>query len=226
MNAIPELTSRPRVAVLGAGRMGGALGALAAKSGHPVVFGSRSGAAGAEAARAAGHGARAGSYGEAARDADLVILATRWEQALPALFAAGSLQGRVVLDATNPSAPDGFTLLIGHTTSGAEEIARAFPAARVVKAFNHVYAEVIDARPTFGGAPATVFYCGDHAPANEIAARFIRATGFDGVFAGPLRMARTLEPAAKLIVELVEGQGWAPNAVTVGFLRADASVSR
>ena len=204
---------------MGCGRMGRALGARAARAGHAVVFGSRLRGTAGEAARAAGSGAGAGSYDEAVAHGSLVLLATRWQQTFKALAHLRGWEGRTLLDATNPSTPDGRELVLGHATSGAEEIARAVPEARVVKAFNHVYAQLLDEDVRFGALSPTVFYCGDHAAANALAGRFIRSLGFDAAFAGPLRVARYLEPAAQLMVALVEGQGLPATSVALALLR-------
>lgn len=207
------------VGVLGCGRMGRALGGRAARAGHAVVFGSRDRGWAERAAREAGFGAAGGSYSDAVGHACIVLLSTRWQQTFRALARAGSLQGRTLIDATNPSTPDGLTLLLGHETSGAEEVARALPEARVVKAFNHIYAETLEADTRFGGVAATAFYCGNDAASNALAGRFIESLGFDAVFAGPLSVARYLEPAAQLMVALVAGQGHPAEGVALGLLR-------
>jgi predicted dinucleotide-binding enzyme len=204
---------------MGCGRMGRALGARAARAGHAVLFGSRLPEVGWEAARAAGSGAGGGSYAEAVAHGEIVLLATRWQQTFKALAVLRGWEGRTLLDATNPSTPDGLELVLGHATSGAEEIARAVPEARVVKAFNHVYAELLEEDIRFGGLPPTVFYCGDHAAASAVAGRFIRSLGFDAAFAGPLSVARYLEPAAQLMVAPVEGQGLPPASAALALLR-------
>ncbi len=220
MKLSQDYVASVRVGVVGCGRMGRALGLASARAGHEVVFGSRRPEAAARAARDAGRGALPGTRSEAVAHARLVLLATRWQETFHALAGAGSFAGRVVLDATNPSTPDGLELVLGHVTSGAEEIARAVPRARVVKAFNHVYAEVVEAGRRFGGLPATVFYCGDDPEAVGLVAAFIESLGFDAEFAGPLRSARWLEPLAQLAVELVEGRGRAPGSAAFGLLRA------
>lgn len=210
------------VGVLGCGRMGRALGGRAARAGHAVVFGSRDRAWADGAAREAGFGAAGGSYSDAVGHAGIVLLSTRWQQTFRSLAEAGPFQGRTLIDATNPSTPDGLTLLLGHETSGAEEIARAVPEARVVKAFNSIYAEILAADTRFGSVAATAFYCGDDTASNALAARFIHSLGFEAVFAGPLSVARYLEPAAQLMVALVEGQGLPAEGVALGLLRRPA----
>ncbi|HEY7111977.1 MAG TPA: NAD(P)-binding domain-containing protein [Thermoanaerobaculia bacterium] len=210
-----------RIGIVGCGRMGRALGRRAAASGHEVLFGSRSPAAASEAARVAGPAAAGGTYAEAFAHGDLAILGLRWPHALRALSGAALPEGRILLDATNPSTPDGLSLVLGPDTSGAEQIARAEPRARVVKAFNHVYAEVVEAPTGFAGGRPAVFYCGDDAAAVDAAGRFIESLGFDAVFSGPLSVARYLEPLAQLAVALVEGRGNAPASLAIGLLRPE-----
>jgi predicted dinucleotide-binding enzyme len=200
--------------------MGRALGRRAASCGHEVLFGSRRPSFALDAARGSRPAAAAGTYAEALAHGDLAVLALRWPHALRAVAAAGSGAGRILLDATNPATPDGLALVLGHDTSGAEEIARAVPRARVVKAFNHVYAEVVEDPGGFGGGRPAVFYSGDDLAANDRAGRFIESLGFEAVFAGPLSLARYLEPLAQLAVALVEGQGHPAAGVALGLLRA------
>ncbi len=77
--------------------------------------------------------------------------------------------------------------------------------AKVVKAFNHVYAPIIHSSPQFGSQNATVFYCGDHADAKATVARLVTEIGFDPVDAGPLKNARYIEPLAELCIQLAYG---------------------
>ena len=202
--------------------MGRALGRRAAVAGHEVLFGSRRPTLARDAAQEAGAFAGAGTYAEAFAHGDLALLALRWPHAVRAVAAAGPGTGRILLDATNPSTPDGLALVLGHHTSGAEEIARSAPSARVVKAFNHVYAEVVEDPGAFGDGRPAVFFAGDDAAADAVAGRFIESLGFEPVFAGPLSVARYLEPLAQLAVALVEGQGHPPAGVAFGLMRAAA----
>ncbi len=112
-----------RIAVLGAGNVGGTLGKRWARAGHEVAFGARDPGEAKLAAlvRESGPGARAASVPEAARQAEVVVLTVPWESAREALAAAGDLRGRVLIDATNPVplTPEGLRqgLVIGHTNS-------------------------------------------------------------------------------------------------------------
>jgi predicted dinucleotide-binding enzyme len=156
---------------------------------------------------------------------DLAMIALRWPHALRAVAGAEAAPGRILLDATNPATADGLSLVLGYDTSGAEEIARVAPSARVVKAFNHVYAEVVEDPSAFNGGRPAVFYAGDDVEAAEVAGRFIESLGFEAVLSGPLIVARYLEPLAQLAVALVEVQGCPPAAVAFGLRRADAAAS-
>ena len=101
-------------------------------------------------------------------------------------------------------------LVLGHSSSGAAELAKMIPKARVVSAFNTVPSEVLfgvyEARRKAGGS--SLVYCGDDSSSKGIAAKLIRDVGFDPVDAGPLRIARYTEPFALLVGQLAyEGKG-------------------
>jgi predicted dinucleotide-binding enzyme len=90
-------------------------------------------------------------------------------------------------------------LSVGFTTSAAEEIQKAVPTAKVVKAFNTVFAQVLAERPAGAGAATVqVFYAGDDDGAKRTVRSLIESMGFDPVDAGPLRNARLLEPLGML----------------------------
>jgi predicted dinucleotide-binding enzyme len=98
-------------------------------------------------------------------------------------------------------------LSIGHDTSAAEEIQRAFPAARVVKAFNTVFAQVLGDGPTLAGVTVPLYFAGDDAAAKETVRSLIQSLGFAAVDAGGLRNARYLEPVAGLNIYFGYGAG-------------------
>jgi predicted dinucleotide-binding enzyme len=168
-------------------------------------------------ARTGAHGggrreARVGQLHEGALvGSDLVALALTWPDVGPLLSGIGVWSGRILLDCTNPEPPSGRGLLLGHSTSGAEQIAKGAAGARVVKALNHLYAEALDALRRDGAAPRPVaFYCGDEDASKEVVASLLDGVGLRPVDAGPLASARYLEPLAALMVELVRGRGRAP----------------
>ncbi len=203
------MSDTPReISILGAGPMALAVAAAASRAGQRVFLGSTRPSAACEAASRAGSPARVGTRQEALAASDFVVLALRWQGALDAVReSAALLGGKVAVDLTNPATPDGRTLLLGHSTSGAEEIARLIPGASVIKALNHVYAEVLEAGPAFSSGAPAAFYCGDEDASKLRVAAWLASLGFEPVDAGPLSSARLLEPLAQLAVELVEDQG-------------------
>ncbi len=200
-----------RVGILGSGLMGGKLGTLFARAGHEVVFSyARSQKKLETLARDAGRNARAGTPAEAARKADALLLAVHWSRIADVLKQAGDLSGKVIVSCSLPMNAYNTGLVIAHTSSGAEELAKMIPQARVVCAFNTVPSEVL-----FGVYEAkskarrpSLVYCGDDKGANAIAAELIRDVGFDPVDAGSLQVARYTEPFALLVGQLAyEGKG-------------------
>ena len=195
-----------RIGILGSGLMGGKLGTILARAGHQVVFSyARSREKLERLARDAGGNARAGTPSEAVRDADAVVLAVNWWHLDDVLAQAGDLSGRVVVTCSLPMGEDPHGLVIAHRSSGAEELARMLPGAAVVSALGSVPSEVLyavfEARDVDAPRPSLV-YCGDDERAKEVAAQLIRDVGFDPVDAGPLRIARYVEPFTLLVAQL------------------------
>jgi predicted dinucleotide-binding enzyme len=195
-----------RIGILGSGLMGAKLGTIFARAGHEVVFSfSRSAKKLERLARDAGANARAGTPADAVRDADAVLLAVNWWNLDDVLAQAGDLSGKVVVTCSLPMDEDPHDLVIAHTSSGAEELARMLPGAVVVSAFGTVPSEVLFAvyEARGGDAPRpSLVYCGDDERAKEVAARLIRDVGFEPVDAGPLRIARFAEPFTLLVAQL------------------------
>lgn len=200
-----------RVGILGSGLMGGKLGTIWARAGHEVVFSyARSTTKLKKLAREAGGKARAGTPQDAAQDADALLLAVHWLRMDDVLKQAGDVSDKVIITCSLPMNADDTGLVIAHTSSGAEELAKKVPKAHVVSAFGTVPSEVL-----FGVFEArrkaqrpSLVYCGDDKKANAVAAGLIRDVGFDPVDAGPLRIARYTEPFTLLIARLAyEGKG-------------------
>jgi len=194
-----------RVGILGSGLMGGKLGTLFARSGHEVVFSyARSMEKLNKLAKDAKGNARAGTPREAAQDADALLLAVHWLRMDDVLHHAGDLSGKVILTCSLPMDAGNTGLVIGRTTSGAEEFAKKVPKAKIVCAFNTVPSEVffgVYAARRKADRPSLV-YCGDDARSKDVAAVLIRDVGFEPVDAGPLRIARYTEPFALLMGQL------------------------
>ena len=177
-----------RIAVLGSGRMGAALGRLLAGVGHEVTFSySRDPRKLAALARASGPRARAASPAMAVRGADVVLLAVHWRQVSRVLKLAGPLRGKTLIDVTNPMTPSDDALAVGLRSSGGEVVATRAPGAHVVKAFNTVPAELLRAGPRVLPEQPAVCYCGDNQRAKRLVSRLIRQIG---VRTGGLRRAR------------------------------------
>jgi predicted dinucleotide-binding enzyme len=193
-----------QVGVIGSGKVGQALGSWIAAVGLAVVFTSRDSKHAEQAARTSGNGATAASLVATVRNSRILLLTLPFRDAGNVLDGVrGDLGGKIIVDVTNPVTDDRQDLEIGHTTSGAEEIARQFPSARVVKAFNATFAEIYQARRTkIAGKTITVFFAGDDASAKEQVKQLIERLGFDAVDAGPLASARCLEPMSLLNIRL------------------------
>jgi len=207
------------IVIVGSGNMGTALASRLVKGGHQVSIVSKDSTH--ASALATKVGAQSAAAGSAARDADIVIVATPYAEAVPALRTLGDLRGKTVVDITNPLTADYTGLTIGHTTSAAEEIAKAVPGAEVVKAFNTVFAQVLQEGPEFGrGNTVPVFYAGDSARAKQAVDTLAKSIGFAPVDAGPLRNARYLEPLAGLNIYFGYGAGKGTGIAPTWIARA------
>ncbi|MCB9525242.1 MAG: NAD(P)-binding domain-containing protein [Myxococcales bacterium] len=188
-----------KIAIIGAGKVGTTLGERLQAAGHAVTYGVRDPASpAAQALRAAGAGAA--SVADAVAASDGAILATPWGAAQAALAAAGDFAGKLLIDATNPIGP-GLTLTHGHTDSGAEQVQRWAPTAKVVKAFNSTGRENM-AQPDLAGGRAVMVLCGDDPAAVAQARGLAEAVGFEAVSLGALADARLLEPLALVWIKL------------------------
>ncbi len=191
-----------RIAVLGTGTVGQTLGGKLVELGHDVKMGSRT--PGNEKAVAwtqqAGDGASEGSFDEAAAFAEVVVNATAGAASLTALEQAGAdnMRGKVLLDVANPldfSRGMPPTLSVCNTDSLGEQIQRAFPDARVVKALNTVNADVM-VDPAIVPGSHTLFMCGDDDEAKAQVAELLQAFGWpeqDIMDLGGIANARGME---------------------------------
>jgi 8-hydroxy-5-deazaflavin:NADPH oxidoreductase len=195
-----------RIGILGSGLMGGKLGTIFARAGHEVIFSySHSERKLKRLAREAGGHARGGTPREAALDADALLLAVHWSRVADVLKQAGDLSGKVIISCSLPMNTSDTALAVAHTSSGAEVLARKVRKADVISAFSTVPSEVLfkafDAKRRTRRRPS-LMYCGDDQDAKEIAATLIRDVGFEPVDAGPLLIARYLEPFALAMAQL------------------------
>jgi 8-hydroxy-5-deazaflavin:NADPH oxidoreductase len=208
-----------KIGIIGAGNMGTGLGKYWAQNQHEILLSySRDENKLRQAAASIGDGVRTGRPAEAAAFGDVVLLATPYSGTPDAIRAAGSLDGKIVFGCVNPFQPDFSGMIVGTTTSGAEEMAKLARGARYVAALPS-FAEMLHAGSTkFGNETASAFYCGDDAGATKIVAGLLRETGVEAVDAGPLRNARFVEPAMMLLVQLAYPLGM--GVVGIKLLRA------
>ena len=196
-----------KVTVIGAGNMGAGFVKQLTAAGHQVSVAARS-AEKAQAVAEANPGASAIAVANAAASADVFVLATGYGDAVDALKSVGDLSGKVVIDITNPLTADYMGLTLGHSTSAAEEIAKALPGVEIVKGFNTVFAQVLAEGANFGnGQSVTVFVASDSNRAKHTAKALAESMGFAVVDAGGLKNARYLEPLAGLNIYLGYGAG-------------------
>jgi predicted dinucleotide-binding enzyme len=196
------------IAIIGAGRVGGALAANLVARGERVQFGVPDPGKYAALAASLGALARIGMVPEALDAAsEIAILATPYAAASAIVRSTPDWRGLILVDATNPVAPGLSGLSVGTVSSGAEELARLATGARVVKAFNTTGFENM-ADPGYPQGRIFMPVCGDDAAARSRIVALADLLGFDGVDAGPLAVARYLEPFAMTWIHLAYRQGF------------------
>ncbi len=186
-----------KVAIIGTGHVGSALQRGLARAGHEVQA--------------------VGNDGQAVREAgawaNAVILAVPFGAIQDAVRELGDgVNGKPLIDATNALTKD-MQLAVGCTTSGAEELQRQTPSAKVVKAFNTVFAGHMDSGRV-DGQQLTAFIAGDDGGAKQQVLELARSIGFDAIDAGPLKNARWLETLGFLNINLGYVVGLGTN---IGF---------
>jgi predicted dinucleotide-binding enzyme len=192
-----------KIAVIGIGSVGGTIGRRLAELGYTISFGVRN-VLDADAKVLIGTikgNVRLASVADAAKDAEVVVLATPYAANAAAIAAAGNLSGKILIDVTNPIGPD-FSLATGFTTSGAEEVAKLAPRANVFKAMNQVGFEVM-ANPGFAGGKPVMFVAGNDPAGKAVVLELVSSLGFEAIDAGELAIARLLEPYAMLWIHLM-----------------------
>ena len=193
-----------KIAVIGMGSVGATLGQRLAELGHAVTFGAKDpGDAKAKALIGRiGNGAAVRTVAKAAADAEVVVLATPASANADAIAAAGDLAGKILIDVTNPLKPDLSGLTVGPDRSGAEQVAKLAPQARVYKALNQTGFENM-ADPVFPTGRALMFVAGDDPAGKSVVLKLVSELGFDAIDAGGLAVARLLEPLAMLWIHLM-----------------------
>lgn len=190
-----------KIAVIGTGNVGGALGHALTGAGHEVIYAARD--QGKVEAKAHDTGAEAAaSPADAVKDADIVILAVPFT-ALQEVAAeiAGAVSGKLIVDVTNPIKPDYSGLSTVGGPSGGERVAASLPGASVVKGFNTVFA-TNQANPAAHGQVLDALYATDDDAASAEFAKLASSIGFRPVKVGPLSAAAELEAMAWLNIRL------------------------
>lgn len=187
-----------RIAIIGAGNVGGGLGRAFRAVGHDVVLGVRDPASPkTQAALEAAPGSTAAAPPDAVRGADLIVFALRWDGAAETIPTLGSLDGRIVIDAMNR---------FGTPRSTAEDLVDLLPGAKVAKCFNTIGAENF-ATARDRRVKAAMFVAGDDVDAKRVAMDLATELGFEAEDAGPLANARALEDMVKVWLSLAQVHG-------------------
>lgn len=207
-----------KVAIIGTGNMAAGLATVWAAAGHEISIGARDLAKAVALADKVGHGTVGGGIAAAAKLADIIVLAVPYGAVADAIEHAGSLSGKVLVDITNPISPDYKELVIGHTTSAAQEIQKLAPQAQVVKAFNTIFAQLLAPESRLGKT-LQVFVAGDDVAAKASVSELTKSAGFDPIDAGPLSNCRYLEPIGEMNIHfgffLGKGPVVAPSWVQI-----------
>lgn len=184
-----------KVGIIGSGNVGGAIQRGLSKAGYEARTSTKQNVA------------------DVASGADIIVLAVPYGAIDDVVSKIGNaVTGKIVIDATNALTPD-MQLALGYTSSGAEELQRKMPKAKVVKAFNTVFAQHMDSGK-LNGQTLTAFAASDDEAARNKVLELLRAIGFDAVNAGPLQNSRHLEALGYLNIQLGYVLG---NGAMTGF---------
>jgi len=175
------------ITTIGSGNVGGTLARLWTAAGYEVRVADRQNCAQVVAA------------------ADVVALCVPWSAAEVILSSCGDLAGKILIDCTNPLAAGLDGLVLGTTTSAAEQIQRWYPKALIVKAFNSIGAALLG-KGEIDGRTADGYFCSDSVTAKQVVRPLVTAAGLRPVDVGPLRNARYLEAMAMLWIDLAVNQ--------------------
>lgn len=207
------------IAIIGTGNVGRAVVLGLKGKGHDITFGTRNPEDPALHTFAAAAGASVATPADAARGADVILIALPWAAVESAVAALGDLTGKIVIDCTNPIArtPAGMGLALGHTASGGEAVQRWLPLARVVKTLNQTGAEIIADAPRLPHSPV-MFMAGNDDTAKIRVAEILTDLGFDPLDAGDITQSRLLEPFAMVWINQAilraKGRNWAFAAIS------------
>lgn len=177
-----------KIAIIGAGKVGSALGVQLSKVGQDVIYGVK---------ESEKMGANFFSNLEAIRRSEVILLTVPWKASIEVVSSVKDWNGKILVDCTNPINADFTGLELGQTTSGAEEIQKIAVNAKVVKCFNQTGFENM-ADPKFEGGAPIMFAAGNDANATDVVATLAQSIGFQAIKLPMLSLARQLEQLAWL----------------------------
>ena len=194
-----------KITIIGAGKVGTALGSGWSKVGHQITYGVPDEDK-AKELKAAQPDVIIAANAEAARYADIVVFSTPWNTTEAAIRDCGSLAGKIVIDVTNPLKTDFTGLDRGFNTSGGEQVAQWAIGAQVFKTMNQIGYKLMDHPTLKGGAKPVMFVAGD-GPGKSKVLQLVADLGFETIDLGGLEYARLLEPYAMLWIHLARVKG-------------------
>ena len=197
------------IGIIGAGMVGGALSKAFSDAGHNVVIAAKNPASESlkNVIAKCGPSVHAGAAQDAADFGDVIVLASPWPATKEILERLSRLQGKIILDATNPILPD-FSGLDRSVSSGGEAVAEWAGGAKVVKALNHIASDMM-AHPKLEHGKAILFVAGDDSAAKEIVCQLLDGLGFEAEDCGALSMSVHTESLAWLYINraMIQGKG-------------------
>jgi predicted dinucleotide-binding enzyme len=194
-----------KIAIIGTGNVGTALGINWNKSNHEIIYGSRNPQD--EKHVELEKFAQVLTLSQAAMQGDVIVLATPWQGTEEAIHEMGStLNAKIVIDATNPLKSDFSGLLLYGDTSGGEQIAKWAPTSKVVKALNSAFAKVME-HPEINGVKSMMLIAGDDVPALNTVAGLVDDLGFQSQKMNGISNSRLLEMVGLTLITLGYKEG-------------------
>jgi predicted dinucleotide-binding enzyme len=191
-----------KIAIIGVGNVGTALGNAWTKRGHEIAFGVRDpDSAKARSLAKQFPAAHLLLNGAAAQRAEFIVLATPWQNTEEAVRTCGNLHGKTIIDCTNPLKSDFSGLDVGFSISGGELISEWAHGADVFKTMNQIGARLMDAPSFAGTVKPAMFVCGEGKQKASVIL-LVEQLGFTVIDAGELKTARLLEPYGMLWIHL------------------------
>jgi len=195
-----------KIGIIGTGHMGSALRSALSKTEHELFIGSRDPEKFADIKeRTKSAEMIFSSNEEAVKKSEIIFLSVRWRDTLDAISTLGNLDGKIIVEISNPFSEDMDGTIFDSTTSAAEELSRHLPGAKIVKAFNHIFADIVENSKNLKYKPQT-FYCGDDRNANEKVKIILEDMGFECISLGQLASARLMESLTILELRIMQNQ--------------------